>query len=93
MKYSRARERQIATLDEELRAQEDFERDLEEEVRYLWKRTRVYAGHEGFGFDYWCEETQEFIDIGCDCNAWNRKELKAAIRRLRTWRNSKQFLC
>lgn len=69
--------------DEEQRYLEEVERDLEENVRRLWKATRWYLGHEewtfyrGFDDEAWC---------GCDCNRWNRFELLRAIDRLRSFR-------
>ena len=72
-------------LDEEARLLEDIEQGLLEEVRYLWKRTREMAGHDGFQ-DMVDEETGEMYYGGCDCNVWNRIELKNAIRRLRSFR-------
>lgn len=74
--------------DEECRLQEQVERDLEEEVRRLWKATRWYLGHEEWNFylnfehDAWC---------GCNCNRYNRFELQRAIDRLRAWRTRREY--
>lgn len=72
-------------LDEEARILEDIEASLIEEVRYLWRRTREMAGHEGFN-DVIDDETGQMVYCGCDCNVWNRRELRNAIRRLRSFR-------
>ena len=65
-----------AKLDEEERILEEIEEQLIADVAFLWKRTREMAGHEAWT-EWWC---------GCDCNSWNRHELKQAIRRLKAWR-------
>lgn len=72
-------------LDEEARLLEEIEQGLEDDIRYLWKRTREMAGHDGW-VDVWDPELGEYFCTGCDCNRWNRFELQNAIRRLRSFR-------
>lgn len=72
-------------ISEDARLLEDIEANLIEEVRYLWKRTREMSGHEGFR-DMVDDETGKMYCGGCDCNVWNRVELRNAIRRLRSFR-------
>ena len=85
MKKMKQREKEVLTLDEEERILDQVERDLEEAVSYLWKRTREMAGHNGW-VDMQDPETGEWFCTGCDCNRWNRIELLQAIRRLRAFR-------
>jgi hypothetical protein len=75
-----------AKIDEELRILEDLEEQMEEDVRFLWKRTRDMAGHNGW-HDVQDPETGEWFCTGCDCNQWNRVELLRAIHKLRAFRN------
>ena len=79
-------------IDEELRMQDEIEDMLEHEVRYLWRRTRELglAGHDGWR-DVFDPYTSTWFNTGCDCNSWNREQLKAAIRRLRTWREHRSY--
>jgi len=73
-------------LDEEARLLEEIEQDLVEAIRYLWQRTREMVGHDGWR-DIQDPETGEWFCTGCDCNLWNRLELRAVIRRLRSFRH------
>lgn len=74
-------------IDEEIRILEEIEDQLVADIRYLWHRTREMglAGHDGWR-DVQDPLTGEWFCTGCDCNIWNRQELKHAIRRLRSWR-------
>ena len=72
---------EASRTDEECLLQETIERDLEEEVRRLWKASRRYLGHED-----WTE-----YEIGCNCNRYIRHELQHAINRLRAWRTRREY--
>lgn len=72
-------------LDEEARLLEDIEEGLLEDIRYMWKRTREMAGHNGWR-DVVDEETGELYCTGCDCNIWNRIYLQQLIKKLRLFR-------
>jgi hypothetical protein len=78
------------SIDEELRMRDEIEDMLEHEVRYLWRRTREMADHDGFS-DSTDPLTGEKFGVGCDCNVWNKIQLKEAIKRLRVWRQQRSF--
>lgn len=86
MKRTRKEQRELeaASIDAELENLESIEDQLEAEVRYYWKATRWYLGHEAFDFSDpdWC---------GCDCNRYNRHALRQAIGRLRAWRTRREY--
>lgn len=84
------REQRALLRDEESRLQAEIEDALEEDVRYLWRRTREMAGHDGWR-DVQDPLTGEWFCTGCDCNIWNRIELKKAIERLRAWRTRREY--
>lgn len=84
------RQLQAWSRDAECLAQEQVERDLEEEVRRLWKATRWYLGHEEWSCDLIDEETGEMY-CGCFCNRYNRHALQQAIYRLRAWRTRREY--
>lgn len=86
----RKREERALARDEEIRLQEEIEHELEEDVRYLWRRTREMAGHDGWR-DVQDPLTGEWFCTGCDCNIWNREALRGAIKRLRAWRTRREY--
>lgn len=88
IEMNRAREKlanEHAKIDEEYRILEDIEAQMVEDIRFLWKRTRDMAGHDGW-VDVWDPELGEYFCTGCDCNRYNRAELRLAIQRLRFFR-------